>query len=311
MDDEEDLLNIDLDTSPSFDVSNSLQTTTKQLSSQQNGGASAAKPSSAAKGSMFYQPQRNLENPRWLQGTGSGRQLSQRELIERQKQAKLRAERGETPEAQGEIPPLEMGEHEDADGNRLSIGDRVRKTAVAVTGSAIVASGTMILFTPLHPLGHPIQAGGLGVLATEFEGPKRALNKSKALVKRISGKSKPEASNGDQASQSRQPPLGPNPLQNTSELQRSFASSSYVSPFRKQSLPNNDEKTKASTKQKEAKLPVPKSTLKRQGSTSLSSPNVDAKPLAKPKASKLKDIKPPIPKGKLKRQGSTSLSGGI
>jgi hypothetical protein len=152
-----------------------------------------------------------------------------------------------------------------------------------------------MLFTPLHPLGHPVQAGGLGVLATEFEGPKKALSKSKALVMRISGTSKPavEASNDDQPNQNGQPPLGPNPLQNTSELQRSFASSSYVSPFRKQSLPPNNNDAQPPSKQKASKQKASKQKASKQ------------------KASKQKDAKPPIPKSKLKRQGSTSLSGGI
>ena len=33
--------------------------------------------------------------------------------------------------------------------------------------------------TPLHPLGHAMAFGGVGVLGTEFEGPKRALQAAK------------------------------------------------------------------------------------------------------------------------------------
>mmetsp|Transcript_18983 Transcript_18983/g.47026 ORF Transcript_18983/g.47026 Transcript_18983/m.47026 type:complete len:308 (+) Transcript_18983:481-1404(+) len=307
MDDEEDLLNIDLDTSPSFDVSNSLQvaTTKKPSSPLQNTNGAAAKPPSAADASKLSQQQRDLENPRWLQGTN--REISQRELIERQRQAKMRAEVGEAAGTQGGTIPQQMGQQGEEDyDNRLTIRDRVRKTAVAVTGSAIVASGTVMLFTPLHPLGHPIQAGGLGVLATEFEGPKKAYNKSKEMAKRLTGKSERTQEASNQNGQSREP-LGPNPLQNTSELQRSFASSSYVSPFRKQSIPNNN--AESPPKPKAAKPSVPKSTLKRQGSTSLSSVegiNNNAQPPPKAKAAK-----PSVPKSTLKRQGSTSLSGGI
>ncbi|KAL3926847.1 MAG: hypothetical protein SGBAC_013317 [Bacillariaceae sp.] len=300
-DDDEGLLNVDLDTSPSFDVAKGLKAN-KQPSSRQNGtNASAPRPPSTATASPFYQQQRELESVHWLQGTN--KEISQRDLIERQKQANLK-EQGDVTGTQRDMvlpqPTGEQGEGGEEDGNNITIGDRIRKTAVAVTGSALVATGTVMLITPLHPLGHPVQMGGLGVLATEFEGPKKAYNKSKDFAQRLSGTKKRAQgmSNGGQP----KPPLPPNTLQNTSEMQRNFASTSYVSPYRKQSIPNNEPPSK-----QKAVPPIPNIELKRQGSTNLSTPIAIGQPPAKQKATK----KPSIPKSELKRNGSTSLSGGI
>jgi hypothetical protein len=56
-----------------------------------------------------------------------------------------------------------------------------RRTAVAVGGSALVGTGAVLMVTPLHPVGHAMAIGGLGVLGTEFDGPKN-------LVKGITNK---------------------------------------------------------------------------------------------------------------------------
>jgi len=56
-----------------------------------------------------------------------------------------------------------------------------------------VGLGTALLFTPAHPVAHVVQAGGLGILATEYDGPKKALDKRKNeasnLIKRFRGNS--------------------------------------------------------------------------------------------------------------------------
>lgn len=72
-----------------------------------------------------------------------------------------------------------------------------RKTAVAATGGALVGTGAVLMVTPLHPVGHAMAIGGLGVLGTEFEAPKKAFEKAKqsavnlaAKVKKQSGEEK-------------------------------------------------------------------------------------------------------------------------
>ena len=57
--------------------------------------------------------------------------------------------------------------------------ESIRKTAVAATGGALVGTGAVLMVTPLHPIGHAMAIGGLGVLGTEFEAPKKAFNKAK------------------------------------------------------------------------------------------------------------------------------------
>lgn len=51
----------------------------------------------------------------------------------------------------------------------------VRKVAVAVTGTAVTAAGVVMLVTP----GPGILAilGGLGILSSEFAGPRRTLDR--------------------------------------------------------------------------------------------------------------------------------------
>lgn len=319
MDDDKDLRNIDLNTSPSFDLSNSEVEAQPSLP-QHTDATATIPPSSSSSDDQSQIPKpgqpRKVETASWLQGGSTG--ISQRELIERQMAAKQK-EQGEDA-----IPVMIQGDSFGSDEGdkreRLSIKDRVRKTAVAVTGSAIVASGTVMLVTPAHPFGHAVQVAGLSVLATEFDGPKEALTKTKArasgLAKRLSGATRKSGSETNEETQKKSEPLplGPSPLRDTSELQRTLASKDYVSPFRKTSIPPNAQKDpkqkkgKPEKKQIEEKT-IPKPTFNRQGSTSLSEVTPinakDAKKAAKQKAKK------PIPTPTLKRQGSTSLSGGI
>lgn len=62
--------------------------------------------------------------------------------------------------------------------------NRVRRTAVAVGGGALVGVGAVIMVTPLHPVGHAMTIGGVGVLGTEFDGPKRAIQAAKDKFRR-------------------------------------------------------------------------------------------------------------------------------
>ena len=62
--------------------------------------------------------------------------------------------------------------------------NRLRKAAVAVGGGTLVGLGSIMLVTPLHPVGHAITLGGVGVLGTEFEGPKKALQAAKDKFRR-------------------------------------------------------------------------------------------------------------------------------
>ena len=61
---------------------------------------------------------------------------------------------------------------------------RVRRTAVAVGGGTLLGVGGVLMVTPLHPIGHAMTIGGVGVLGTEFEGPKRAIQAAKDKFKR-------------------------------------------------------------------------------------------------------------------------------
>ena len=40
------------------------------------------------------------------------------------------------------------------------------------------------MVTPLHPIGHAMALGGVGVLSTEYEAPKRALESVKSRLRR-------------------------------------------------------------------------------------------------------------------------------
>ncbi|KAL7559905.1 hypothetical protein ACA910_007273 [Epithemia clementina (nom. ined.)] len=55
----------------------------------------------------------------------------------------------------------------------------VRRAAVAAAGGSMVSVGAAIMATPLHPVGHALAIGGVGVLSTEFEGPRRAVESAK------------------------------------------------------------------------------------------------------------------------------------
>jgi hypothetical protein len=47
------------------------------------------------------------------------------------------------------------------------------------------------MVTPLHPVGHAMAIGGVGILGTEFEAPKRALEKVTKSLQRNSTKQPP------------------------------------------------------------------------------------------------------------------------
>lgn len=65
--------------------------------------------------------------------------------------------------------------------------NKIRRAAVAVGGGTMVGVGSVLMVTPLHPVGHAMAIGGVGVLGTEFEAPKRAI---KAATERFQRKSK-------------------------------------------------------------------------------------------------------------------------
>jgi len=56
---------------------------------------------------------------------------------------------------------------------------KIRKAAVAAGGGTLVASGAILMATPLHPLGHAMALGGVGILGTEYEAPRKAMNSAK------------------------------------------------------------------------------------------------------------------------------------
>ena len=62
----------------------------------------------------------------------------------------------------------------------LTAWEKARKAAVMAGGGALVATGTALLVTPVHPLGHLFQLGGGAVLATEFEGARAVMDRAKA-----------------------------------------------------------------------------------------------------------------------------------
>ena len=45
-----------------------------------------------------------------------------------------------------------------------------------------MASGTILMATPLHPVGHAMALGGVGLLSTEFEAPKKVLESTKKRI---------------------------------------------------------------------------------------------------------------------------------
>eukprot|EP00980_Cylindrotheca_fusiformis_P028935 scaffold22680_cov107-Cylindrotheca_fusiformis.AAC.4 len=61
---------------------------------------------------------------------------------------------------------------------RLTFRQRAKRAAVTVGGSTLLGMGTALLFTPIHPVGHLFQAGGVGVLATEYDVMKKHKEKA-------------------------------------------------------------------------------------------------------------------------------------
>ena len=59
--------------------------------------------------------------------------------------------------------------------NPLTKWDIVRKSVVGAVGGTLTASGAILMVTPLHPVGHAMALGGVAVLATEFEAPRKVL----------------------------------------------------------------------------------------------------------------------------------------
>jgi hypothetical protein len=57
--------------------------------------------------------------------------------------------------------------------------DSFRRAAVGVAGGALVGVGGVLMATPLHPIGHAMALGGVGVLGMEFERPRKAIQHMK------------------------------------------------------------------------------------------------------------------------------------
>jgi len=55
----------------------------------------------------------------------------------------------------------------------------IRKAAVTAGGGTLVASGAILMATPLHPVGHAMALGGMGILGTEYEAPRKVMNSAK------------------------------------------------------------------------------------------------------------------------------------
>ena len=56
---------------------------------------------------------------------------------------------------------------------------KIRKAAVAAGGGTLVASGAILMATPLHPVGHAMALGGVGILGTEYDAPRKVWNSAK------------------------------------------------------------------------------------------------------------------------------------
>ena len=74
----------------------------------------------------------------------------------------------------------------------------VRRAAVAAAGGSMMSVGAAIMATPLHPVGHALAIGGVGVLSTEFEGPRRAMQSAKDHLSRYSGSANTKDENGQE-----------------------------------------------------------------------------------------------------------------
>ena len=53
---------------------------------------------------------------------------------------------------------------------------------MAVGGGTMTAVGAVMMVTPLHPIGHALAIGGVTVLGTEFDAPKKALESARGLA---------------------------------------------------------------------------------------------------------------------------------
>ncbi len=73
-----------------------------------------------------------------------------------------------------------------------TVMESIRKKAVAATGGALVGTGAVLMVTPLHPVGHAMAIGGLGVLGTEFETPRKAFQKAKQSAASLAARVKKE-----------------------------------------------------------------------------------------------------------------------
>jgi len=64
---------------------------------------------------------------------------------------------------------------------------KIRKAAVTAGGGTLVASGALLMATPLHPVGHAMAFGGVGLLSTEYDTPMlKAVNAAKGAKERLS-----------------------------------------------------------------------------------------------------------------------------
>ena len=54
-----------------------------------------------------------------------------------------------------------------------------RRAVVGIGGGTLVGLGSILMVTPLHPVGHAMALGGVGLLGTEFQAPKKAMEYTK------------------------------------------------------------------------------------------------------------------------------------
>jgi hypothetical protein len=60
--------------------------------------------------------------------------------------------------------------------------DTIRRTAKAVGGGTMIGVGAVMMVTPLHPIGHAMAIGGVGIVGSEFDGAKKAVSKAKNRI---------------------------------------------------------------------------------------------------------------------------------
>lgn len=61
--------------------------------------------------------------------------------------------------------------------SKRSWRQRLKRASVTIGGGALVGVGAVIMATPLHPVGHAMAIGGVGVLGMEYEGPRKLVNR--------------------------------------------------------------------------------------------------------------------------------------